>query len=161
MKKTIFAAAVLVVLAIACNKTAFIKKLTGVWKLNRYLYDGKDQTLYFDTTFRFYQLTIDNDNRFTETWKVYTFYPDSLIKVDTLGYDTINSQYILDYDTLRWLDTVITPFMTKGEWQLINSEEDLQLRDDSATTARIYRILDLTPKALKLRKGNEELYLGK
>lgn len=129
--------------------------------MDRYLFDGKDQTLFFDTTFRQYQLTISEDNRFSESWKQYTLKPDSVIKVDTLGYDTVNMQYVLDYDTLRFIDTTIIPFMNMGEWQLINSEEDLQLRDDSSTTARIYRILDLTPKALKLRKGNEEIYLGK
>lgn len=129
--------------------------------MDRYLFDGKDQTLFFDTTFRQYQLTISEDNRFSESWKQFILNPDSIITTDTLGYDTVNMQYVLDYDTLRFIDTTIIPFMNMGEWQLINSEEDLQLRDDSSTTARIYRILDLTPKALKLRKGNEEIYLGK
>lgn len=129
--------------------------------MDRYLFDGKDQTLFFDTTFRQYQLTISEDNRFSESWKQFILNPDSIINIDTLGYDTVNMQYVLDYDTLRFIDTTIIPFMNMGEWQLINSEEDLQLRDDSSTTARIYRILDLTPKALKLRKGNEEIYLGK
>lgn len=161
MKRILLVALAVSLVVIGCNKKAFLKKLTGTWNMDRYLFDGKDQTLFFDTTFRQYQLTISEDNRFSESWKQFILNPDSIINIDTLGYDTVNMQYVLDYDTLRFIDTTIIPFMNMGEWQLINSEEDLQLRDDSSTTARIYRILDLTPKALKLRKGNEEIYLGK
>lgn len=160
MKKFLFIALALMLTVAACNKTAFLKKLTGTWKLNRYLFDGKDQTLYFDTTFREYTLDLSEDNRFAESWKQFILSPDSIVLADTLGYDTPSMQYIVDFDTLRFIDTTIIPFSTFGEWQLINSDEDLQLRDDSSTTARIYRILELTNKELKLRKGNEEFYFG-
>lgn len=162
MKRIVFIALALVVFLTACNYKAFVKKLVGTWKLNTYLFDGLNKTLYFDTTYRNYQLQINEDPQtYLETWQEYSFAADSLIVADTLGYDSVNMVYIIQIDTLRWNDTTVTPFLSTGMWELINSEEDLQLRDDSSNDVRIERILELTKNDLKLRKGNEEFYLKK
>jgi hypothetical protein len=69
--------------------------------------------------------------------------------------------YVIDIDTVHVTDTAIVPQMEIGKWDLINSEEDLQLRNDSTNSGEIYRILELKRNNLTLRKGNEELYLVK
>lgn len=162
MKKTIVIAVGLIVLLAACDRKAFVKKIVGTWKFDRYIFDGLEQTVFFDTTFREWQLTITDVNQtYTRSWYQYAFAADSLILVDTLGYDTPNMVYIINYDTLRFIDTTKTPYMETGVWDLINSEEDLQLRSDSNNAVEIHRILELSKNNLTLRKGNEELYLGK
>lgn len=145
----------------ACNRKTFVKKLVGTWSLDRYLFDGQDKTLYYDTTYRGWEIDFTEDNRYTQKYSEFSFSVDSLILSDTLGYDSVNMQYVIDYDTLRFVDTTITPHMTTGQWELLNSEEDLQLRNDSTPSVDIYRILDLDKNNLKLRKGNEEFYLAK
>ena len=161
MKKFLFLALVLTVALTACNRKTFVKKLVGTWSLDRYLFDGQDKTLYYDTTYRGWEIDFTEDNRYTQKYSEFSFSVDSLILSDTLGYDSVNMQYVIDYDTLRFVDTTITPHMTTGQWELLNSEEDLQLRNDSTTSVDIYRILDLDKNNLKLRKGNEEFYLAK
>lgn len=161
MKKFLFLALILTVVLTACNRKAFVKKLVGTWKLDRYLFDGQDQTLNYDTTYRGWQLDLSEDNRYTQSYSEFTFTADSIITSDTLGYDSVNMVYVVNYDTLRFNDTTITPHVSVGQWELINSEEDLQLRNDTTTTVDIYRILDLDKNNLKLRKGNEEFYLAK
>lgn len=160
MKKLLIPALGLLLLLGACNEKVFLKKLQNTWKLDKYLFSGADKTLYFDTTFRNYTLDIANDNRYTISYQQFLLNPDSLILADTLGYDTINSQFIVQYDTLRYIDTTILPHLEAGSWELINSQEDLQLRSDSdQLNAVMYRILDLGKSNLTLRKGNEEYYL--
>lgn len=161
MKKYLLPLLIVTITLAACNKNAFLKKLTGDWKLDRYLFSGQDRTILFDTTFRGYTLSLEEDNRYLEFWSTFTFKADSLILSDTLGYDSVAMQYVIDLDTLRFIDTTITPTLRTGEWQLINSDEDLQLRDDTSNVVRIYRILELNRNSLKLRKGNEEFYYGK
>lgn len=161
MKKFVFALLALTLVLGACNKKAFLKKLTGTWKLDRYLFDGLERTLYFDTTFRDYTLNLNEDQYYSINYNSYSFAPDSLILVDTLGYDTVNMVYIINSDTFRFMDTTITPHLETGVWDLINSDEDLQLRNDSSNNVAIYRLLELTKSDLKLKKGNEEFYFGK
>jgi len=159
VKKTLFIALALTLVLAACNKKAFLKKLEGNWKINTYLFDGHDRTTYFDTTYRFYNFDISSDNRYSMDWKEYAFSPDSAFLQDTIGYDSVGMVYIINYDTLRFIDTTITARLVMGEWTLLNSDEDLQLRPDSdATNPQIYRILDLDKSNLKLKKGNEEFY---
>lgn len=130
--------------------------------MDRYLFDGQDQTLLYDTTYRGWQIDFTEDNRYSQSYSEFLFAADSVITSDTLGYDSVNMQYVVDYDTLRYVDTTIIPHLTTGQWELLNSEEDLQLRNDSVTNqVDIYRILDLDKNNLKLRKGNEEFYLSK
>lgn len=161
MKKFVFALLALTLVLGACNKKAFLKKLVGTWKLDRYLFDGQERTLYFDTTFRDYALNLNEDQYYSINYNSYSFAPDSLILVDTLGYDSINMVYIINSDTFRFMDTTITPHLETGVWDLINSDEDLQLRNDSSNNVAIYRLLELTKSDLKLKKGNEEFYFGK
>lgn len=145
----------------ACDRKAFVKKIVGTWKIDKYLFAGQDKTVMFDTTQREWQLVLSQEEVYTKSWKEYSYMADSIIHVDTLGYDTIDSTYLIQRDTLRFMDTTKTPFIEYGKWTLINSEEDLQLRNDSNNATEIYRILDLTKNSLNLRKGNEEFYLGK
>lgn len=161
MKKILLAVVALTLVLGACNKKAFLKKLTGTWKLNTYLFDGLDRTVYFDTTFREYALDLNDNNQYAITYKTYAFAPDSVILSDTLGYDSVNMAYIVSMDTFRYVDTTVTPFLETGVWDLLNSDEDLQLRNDSSNAVAIYRILDLDKSNLKLKKGNDELYLKK
>lgn len=164
MKKFLLIALVLVVALSACDRKVFVKKLVGTWKLSSYLYSGIDQTSAYDTTKREYQLTINDDKLYTESWKNYAIHRDSFIRADTLSVDTNTTPYTytVKFDTLRFLDTVITPHLGTGKWDLLNSEEDLQLRDDSdAANPKIYRILTLDKSHLNLLKGNEEWHLKK
>ena len=160
MKKyLVFGFAAAMLLLAACNKKAFLKKIQNTWKLDTYLFDGQNRTVYFDTTYRDYQLNLTDDDFYSISYRQYFFSPDSLILSDTLGYDSVAMDYVINYDTLRYIDTTIGPHFETGVWTLLNSEEDLQLRSDSSTnTPAIYRILDLDGKNLKLKKGNEEFY---
>lgn len=161
MKKTILIALGLILLLAACDRKAFVKILVGTWKVDKYLFAGQTNTYAFDTVFRDWKLRLDQDQIYTKTWTNYYIFPDSLFVVDTLGYDTSSSTYIVRNDTSRHIDTTITARMELGKWELINSEEDLQLRNDSGNAVEIYRILELTKNNLNLRKGNEEFHLKK
>ncbi len=161
MKKTIVIAIGLVILLAACDRKAFVKKIVGTWKLDKYLFSGLDKTLLYDTTYRNWQLTVGDDQVYTKTWQEFFFTPDSLTIYDTLGYDSVALSYTIDTNKFFFIDTAITPHLEIGKWELINSEEDLQLRNDSSLAVEIYRILDLTKNNLTVRKGNEEFYLGK
>ena len=161
MKKTIIIALGLVVLLAACDRKAFVKKLVGNWKLDQYWFDGLNKTVYFDTTFREWNLVLNEDQLYSKSWKNYYFAPDSVILIDTIGYDSVSMAYITASDTFHFVDTTIVPHVETGTWELINSEEDLQLRNDSSASVEIFRILQLDKNNLKLRKGNEEFYYGK
>lgn len=161
MKKTILIAIGLVILLAACDRKAFVKKIVGTWKLDKYLFSGQDKTVLYDTTYRNWQLVIGGDQVYTKAWQSFTFTPDSLTIYDTLGYDSVLMAYTIDTNRFHFIDTFITPHLEVGKWELINSEEDLQLKNDSSSAVEIYRILDLTRNNLTMRKGNEEFYLGK
>ena len=163
-KKLLFVAAALVVLC-ACNRKDFVSKIEGTWKINTYLYAGQNKTSSFDTTNFGYQLVISGGYVYTETYKSYTFRADSLIRIDTTGVDTNTTPhtYYITYDTLRFVDTTITPYASSGTWTLLNSEEDLQLRTNgsSDSSVRIFNILKLTKGNLNLLNGNKEYDLTK
>ena len=161
MKKTILIAIGLVILLAACDRKAFVKKIVGTWKLDKYLFAGLDKTVMYDTTYRNWQLVIGQDQVYTKAWQSFSFRQDSLTIYDTLGFDSVLMAYTIDTNKFHFVDTTITLHMEIGKWELINSEEDLQLKNDSASTVEIYRILDLTKNNLTMRKGNEEFYLGK
>lgn len=161
MKKTILIAIGLVILLAACDRKAFVKKIVGTWKLDKYLFAGLDKTVMYDTTYRNWQLVIGQDQVYTKAWQNFSFRPDSLTIYDTIGYDSVLMTYTIDTAKFHFVDTTITPHMEIGKWELINSEEDLQLKNDSGSAVEIYRILDLTKNNLTMRKGNEEFYLGK
>jgi len=161
VKKSILIAIGLVILLSACDRKAFVKKIVGTWKLDKYLFSGLDKTVLFDTTYRDWKLVIGDDQVYTKAWQSFTFTPDSLTIYDTLGYDSVLMSYTIDTNRFNFVDTFITPHLEIGKWELINSEEDLQLKNDSSSAVEIYRILDLTKNNLTMRKGNEEFYLGK
>jgi hypothetical protein len=161
VKKNILIAFALVFFLAACNRKTFVKKLVGTYTLSKYLYDGRENTTSFDTIFRDWKLDLSEGEVYAKTWTEYQFYPDTLFLVDTLGYDSIGGFYVVDVDTVRIIDTTKVARLETGTWDLINSEEDLQLRNDSTRLADIYRILELKKENLTLRKGNEELYLVK
>ena len=161
MKKTILISLGLLLLLAACDRKAFVKKLVGTYTLQKYLFDGREQTVHFDTTYRDWKLQLTESEVYNKTWTEYHFTPDTLYPVDTLGYDTPNMVYVINIDTVYKIDTAIISRMEIGKWDLINSEEDLQLSNDSTNAAEIFRILDLGKSNLTLRKGNEELYLVK
>ena len=161
MKKTILIALGLILLLAACDRKAFVKKIVGTWKLDKYLFAGADKTLMYDTTYRNWQLVIGDDQVYTKAWQEFFFTPDSLTIYDTLGYDSTAMIYVIDTNKYHFIDTLISPHLEIGKWELLNSEEDLQLKNDSSGVVEIYRILDLTKNNLTIRKGNEEFYLGK
>ncbi len=161
MKKTILISLGLLLLLAACDRKAFVKKLAGTYTLDKYLYDGRDNSYAFDTTFREWQLLLTDGELYNKTWKSYFIFRDSLFVSDTIGFDSSSMNYIIVPDTFRFMDTTVTEHFETGKWDLINSEEDLQLRNDSTNAADIYRILELKKNNLTLRKGNEELYLVK
>ena len=163
MKKTILIALGLVLLLAACDRKAFVKKISGTWKLDKYLFSGQDKTVMYDTTYREWKLVLAEDNPgvYTKSWVQYFLTPDSLTVYDTLSLDTPTMVYTIDTNKYYFIDTARAPHLEIGTYQLINSEEDLQLKNDSNNTVEIYRILNLTKNNLDLRKGNEEFYLGK
>ncbi len=161
MKKNILIAIGLVLLLAACNRKAFVKKIVGTWTLDKYLFAGLDKTRMYDTTYRDWKLTITDDQVYTKSWQTFTFTPDSVISIDTTGYDSTNMVYNIDTNRYYFIDTAKFPHLEVGRWELLNSEEDLQLKNDSSSAVEIYRILDLTKSNLTIRKGNEEFYLGK
>lgn len=163
MKKTIVLSLGLLLLLAACDRKAFVKKITGTWSLDKYLNNGLDKTVQFDTTFREWQLTIGDagTKAYTKSWVEYTLTPDSIIRYDSISYDSTSMVWDIDTNVLYFIDTARFPHLEVGTWELLNSEEDLQLRNDSSNAVEIFRILDLTKNNLTIRKGNEEFYLGK
>lgn len=161
MKKTIVIALGLVLLLAACDRKSFVKKIVGTWSLNKYLFSGLDKTRMYDTTYRDWKLTIADDQVYTKSWETFVLTPDSTITYDTTAYDSVSMVYTIDTNRYYFIDTARFPHLEVGQWELLNSEEDLQLKNDSSAAVEIYRILDLTKSNLTIRKGNEEFYLGK
>ena len=165
MKKLLFVAVALVVVLCACNRKDFVKKIEGTWILQNYLYANQNMTAAFDTGYSGYQLVISGNYVYNESYKSYSFRADSLIKQDTLpgGFDSTIMNYHFHYDTLRFVDTTVTPYNSTGTWTLLNSEEDLQLRSagGSDSSVRIFNIFKLTNSNLNLLNGNKEYDLTK
>ena len=162
-KKLLFIGVVLAIILCACNRKDFVSKIQGTWKISNYFYASQNMTKTFDTTNAGYQLIISGGYVYNESWKTYSFRADSLIKADTLGYDSATMTYHITFDTLRFVDTTITPYTSTGTWTLLNSEEDLQLRTSgsSDSSVRIFNILKLTKGNLNLLNGNKEYDLTK
>ena len=138
----------------------FLSKLEGTWVTNHYIFTGIDETTTWDTTYRNYKLVINGNQTYNETWTMLSFRPDSFIIADSI-WDTTALINIV-YDTIRRIDTTTTNHMGTGRWDLLNSEEDLQLRDDSDALNPIqWRILKLDKSSLNMQTGNKELDLSK
>ncbi len=169
MKKSLSVLLVLVVVLCACNRKDYVKKLVGTWKGDKYIIHNAGNSNTVDKSAGFndssnvkYQLIINGNNVFNESWLTYTFRADSLIQRDTLGYDSVNMVYHILVDTLRFVDTTVTPYATTGTWELINSEEDLELLGTgSDTSVRMFNILKLTSSNLNIQNGFKEYDLKK
>lgn len=136
------------------------QKLIGIWRVNKYFYLGIDKSTFYDTTYRNYALQIDSNYFFNIRWNRYSFTSDSLITTDTIGFDTLNSIYVIMSDTLRFTDTTVTPYTNPGTWAVINDNTDLMFTFNSGPVA-VFRFLALDSLELKLRKGNEEFHYHK
>lgn len=160
MKKILFVALALSLALVSCTRKNFVKKLTGTWELNRYFYDDIDKTTLFDTTYRDYTITFEEDESFMETW--FTLQLIAQQSYDTAGLliNPVTGDTTVIWDTIHYFDSIMTPHTVTGTWELLNSEEDLQLRDTSLN-ARQYRINELSKNEMKLAKGNEDFYFGK
>jgi len=161
VKKIIFPALVFSLLLLtACDKESFLEKITGTWKLDRYFKNNLDKTVGFDTTYADYQITLRNDNTFVESWFTQTLV--DIYTLDTSGIiiDPITTDTLFLTDTIYSFDTLRAPNEVTGRWDLINSEMDLQLRDD-INYSRQYRIIELKTGLLKLQKGNEDYHFGR
>ena len=150
------------IVASACNRKAYLNKLEGTWSLSHYLYSGSDQTnTQRDTLMNKYKLVIESDNNYMESWQSLAFRADTLISNDKLSYDSTTSKYRIRQLVCPFIGTTSTPHSDNGTWQLTNSEQDLQLLDDSNNTVRIYYILKLTGSQLDLQNGKYEMDLSK
>jgi len=164
---------VLVVVLCACNRKDFVKKLVGTWKSDKYIIHNSGNSNTVDMTAGFkdstnvnYQLVFNNNNVYNETYITYTFVKDSTIHVhlplDTISIDTLTQTVTLKMDTLRFVDTTVTPYAGTGTWELINSEEDLELLGSgSDTSVRMFNILKLTSGNLNIQNGFKEYDLKK
>ena len=157
MKKFVFAALILTVALCACNRKDFVNKLCGTWKLNKYELANQNLTASYDTTHYKYQLVINNDGAYGTSWLNYKFQADSIIlNIDSV-YDSTGMVWNFKKDTIRFIDTTITPYAGSGKWYLLNSEEDFEEIDNADTSsAQIFRILTLDKGNLHLLNGNQE-----
>ncbi|MBL0309803.1 MAG: hypothetical protein IPP77_09065 [Bacteroidetes bacterium] len=159
MKKTLIIFLGLGILLSSCDRKSFVKKLSGTWTLDKYLYAGQNfSTKMKDTVMVNYRLTLDNNQSYLESWESFTYSANFFVVPDTF-YNTDGSINFIQYDTTHFVDTAVIPSANSGGWELINSEEDLQLRNAATNDVRIYRILNLSGSQLDMRKGNEEIYL--
>lgn len=170
MKKSIFVLLALVVVLVACNRKDFVKKLVGTYSLSKYLIHNAGNTNTIDETAGFkdstnvnYQLVLNSNNVYNETWKTYTFVKDTLVQRDTIytnAADTSIDSIIIHH--LVFVDTTVTPYAATGTWELINSEEDLELLGSgSDTSVRMFNILKLTSSNLNIQNGFKEFDLTK
>ena len=166
MKKIAFYLIALTVILSACNRKDFVNKLTGTWKLNKYYQtingNNVDYTATYDTTHYGYQLVINSNNTYSQSWKTYVFTADTTYLHKDSIYDTLTQVWSFKIDTIPHVDTTITPYAGGGHWYLLNSEEDLQLIDNADTgNAAEYRILELSKSNLNLSYQGQQFNLTK
>lgn len=159
MKKTIFLSlSALLLVLVGCSEKKLIGDVEGTWGVKQYLFESKDKTAEFNKQKPQFKWIFNADNSFTETYNYF----------DTAFYTTYDSTFVTDTAGNRILDKIDTnnlfnlnqkTNMVKGEWVLTNSNKYLQLRDDSTTTVREYKILSHSKSALELFRGNEEFHL--
>lgn len=139
----------------SCNKERFIDQLVGDWDLKFFFVGDLNKTPAFDSAQRSYFLRINENNSYSESWTSYTYTVNTIR--DTVYLDSVN--YVVNVSTLR--DSVGRAVQTQGRWDLINSDENLQLKDDSSRAVRIFRITEKTKSKMKLRLGEEEYQFEK
>ncbi len=166
MKKVVFSVLILTIVLSACNRKAFVNKLEGTWKLNKYVLTtgnvNQDETASYDTTHYNYQLVISGNDVYSRSWVNYRYRADSIIRNIDSVYDTLTTSWTFKMDTIRFVDTTITPYTESGKWYLNNSEEDLELISNADTgAAQQYRILELTKSNLNLAYEGYQLNFTK
>lgn len=166
MKKIVLALFALTVILSACNRKDFVNKLCGTWKLNKYYQivgvNSFDYTATYDTTHYGYQLVINSNNTYSQSWKTYVYTADTTyLHIDSL-YDSTTQVWSFKIDTIPRVDTTITPYAGGGRWYLLNSEEDLELIDNADTgAAQEYRILELEKSNLNLSYQGQQFNFTK
>ena len=150
MKKSLVVLLVLVVVLCACNRKDYVKKLVGTWKADKYIIhnSGNSNTVDMSATFKDttnvnYQLVFNSNNTFNETYLTYTFTEAYKINQDTTYTDTTHTTIssIVPDTVLRFVNTTTAPYVGSGTWELINSEEDLELLGSvSDTSVRMFNI---------------------
>lgn len=166
MKKVVFSVLILTIVLSACNRKAFVNKLEGTWKLNKYVLTtgnvNQDETASYDTTHYNYQLVISGNDVYSRSWVNYQYRADSIIRNIDSVYDTLTTSWTFKMDTIRFVDTTITPYTESGKWYLNNSEEDLELISNADTgAAQRSRILELTKSNLNLAYEGYQLNFTK
>ena len=159
MKKTIVTLfAILSIAIVGCSEKKLVNDITGNWHVSKYVVDGRDQTLAFDTTHAYYRWNFTSDGKYVKTWtdnrigRVYT--------VDSIQhYDSATMTIVFDSTITT---STIVPYVNynsvRGVWVLINGNKYLQTND--SLTAVQYEIRDHSAKSLHLYSGTEDLYLA-
>lgn len=159
MKRTIGILSVLLSVAImGCNEKKLISDITGDWHVTRYVVDGRDQTLAFDTTHTVFKWSFSADGKYQKTWtdnRIGTVYT-----VDSIEhYDSTSMTMVFDSTITT---SAIVPFVyynsVRGVWVLINGNKYLQTND--SLSAVQYEIKDHSAKSLHLYSGTEDWYLA-
>ncbi len=159
MKKTIVILSVMLSVAImGCNEKKLVSDITGNWHVTKYVVDGRDQTVAFDTTHAGFQWSFSSDGKYHKTWsdnrigRVYT--------VDSIQHFDSTTMTVVFDSTIT--TSAIVPFVhyndVRGVWVLINGNKYLQTND--SLSAVQYEIQDHSAKSLHLYSGSEDLYLA-
>ncbi|MFN8277044.1 MAG: hypothetical protein U0T84_06150 [Chitinophagales bacterium] len=158
MKKLMMLGCVVGLVALAaCTEKMLLGDVEGTWKVAKYTVDEKDQSQYFDTTFKLFRWTFNSGNRFEKTWQYKTI--DTLLNISKI-FDSVT----VANDTVYHFDTVKVPTPrfknadVKGDWYLINSNKFLQTRD-SVYGTNAYKIEAHSSKELQLSRGSEKFFL--
>lgn len=139
----------------SCNKERFVNQLVGSWKVNYYFFEDLNKTREFDSAYHNYVLKISENNSYSENWIYYRY--TTRTQRDTVYLDSVN--YTVNIIQIR--DSVPKNVYTTGRWDLINSDENFQIRDDSTNEVRIFRFIEKSKSKMKLRLGQEEYQMEK
>ncbi|MBS1625074.1 MAG: hypothetical protein JST83_13695 [Bacteroidetes bacterium] len=159
MKKTMVILSLALSIAImGCNEKKLVSDITGDWHMSKYMVDGRDKTLGFDTTHTGFKWRFTADGKYYKSWtethigQVYT--------VDSIQhYDSTSMTLVFDSTITT---SAIVPFVyhseVRGAWVLINGNKYLQTND--SLDAVQYEIKDHSTKNLHLYSGSEDIYLA-
>lgn len=161
MKKTIFLVVLFVaVLLTGCDEKTLLSDIHGQWRLQKYYLDGKDKTLWFDTTYTDFKWNFRSDYTFFKYWKVrrtaIVFVADTTQHIDTITQLPVIDR--IDYST--YIQRYTGEEYHEGKWLLTNSNKFMQTSDSIGGTNQ-YQILDHGSSDLRLLRGNEEFDLVK
>ena len=161
MKKTLFILVLfIVVLLTGCDEKNLLSNIHGEWRVQKYAVDGRDKTLWFDTTYVNFKWTFYSNYTFAKYWN--TRRTASVFVADTTQHiDTITQQPVIDHiDYSSYTQTYTIGELHQGKWLLTNSNKFIQT-SDSVNGTNQYQILDHGSDDLHLLRGNEEFFLTK